>query len=122
MSDVNELAGRYIDTWNEKDPAARRAAVEALWTADGTYVDPLADVAGHDGIDAVIGAVQAQFPDFVFRLGSAVDAHHDLARFTWELGPEGGEAIVVGFDVMVLAEDGRIRNVHGFLDKVPAGA
>ncbi|MCO5970129.1 MULTISPECIES: nuclear transport factor 2 family protein [Actinoallomurus] len=120
MSDVNELVGRYIDTWNEKDPAARRAAVQALWAEDGTYVDPLADVRGHDGIDAVIGAVQGQFPDFVFRLGTPVDAHHDLARFTWELGPEGGEALVVGFDVVVLAEDGRIQHVHGFLDKVPA--
>ncbi|MEU6738778.1 hypothetical protein [Streptosporangium sandarakinum] len=49
-----------------------------------------------------------------------VDAHHDVARFTWHLGPEGGEAIVVGFDVAVLTGDGRIREVHGFLDRVPA--
>ncbi|MEV5754365.1 nuclear transport factor 2 family protein [Actinoallomurus sp. NPDC052308] len=120
MSDINELVGRYIDTWNEKDPAARRAAVEKLWTEDGTYTDPLADVAGHDGVDAVIAAVQNQFPDFVFRPGQLADAHHDLARFTWELGPKEGEAVIVGFDVVVLAADGRIRNVHGFLDKVPA--
>ena len=38
----------------------------------------------------------------------------------WELGPAGAEAIVVGFDVAVLAEDGRMEAVHGFLDKVPA--
>jgi SnoaL-like domain len=117
---MNELVDRYIDVWNEKEPAARRAAVEALWAEDGRYVDPLADVTGHAAIDAVIGAVQAQFPGFVFRHGSAVDAHHDVARFTWELGPEGEEAVVVGFDVAVLADDGRIRAVHGFLDKVPA--
>ncbi|MFB9830639.1 nuclear transport factor 2 family protein [Actinoallomurus acaciae] len=117
---MNELVNRYIDVWNEKDPAARRAQVEALFAADGRYVDPLADVTGHDGIDAVIGAVQQQFPEFVFRLGPSVDAHHDLARFTWELGPKDGEAIVIGFDVAVLAADGRIQNVHGFLDKVPA--
>jgi hypothetical protein len=49
-----------------------------------------------------------------------VDAHHNLARFTWNLGPEGGEPIVVGFDVAVLTEEGRISQVHGFLDKVPA--
>ncbi len=121
MSDVNELLGRYIGTWNEKDPAARRAAVEALWTEDGTYTDPMADVEGHDGIDAVIGGAQGQFPDFVFRLGSVVDAHHDLVRFTWELGPEGGEAPVVGFDVAVIAADGRLKDVHGFLDRVPVG-
>jgi hypothetical protein len=120
MSDMNELVGRYIDTWNEKDPAARRAAVQALWADDGRYVDPLADVAGHEGIDAVISAVQAQFPGFVFRLGPSVDAHHHLARFTWELGPEGEESVVTGFDVAVLAADGRIQDVHGFLDKVPA--
>ena len=28
---------------------------------------------------------------------------------------------MVGFDVAVFGEDGRIRAVHGFLDKVPAG-
>ncbi|MCW2860664.1 MAG: hypothetical protein JWP48_2372 [Actinoallomurus sp.] len=41
-------------------------------------------------------------------------------RFWWELGPQGGEAVVVGFDVAVIAQDGRIQVVHGFLDKVPA--
>ncbi|SDK61753.1 hypothetical protein [Nonomuraea jiangxiensis] len=49
-----------------------------------------------------------------------MDAHHDLARFTWELGPAGGEALVAGFDVAVLTEDGRVSKIHGFLDKVPA--
>jgi hypothetical protein len=56
----------------------------------------------------------------VFRVGPSVDAHHDLVRFTWELGPAGGEAVVVGTDVAVLDGDGRIRQVHGFLDKVSA--
>jgi hypothetical protein len=52
-------------------------------------------------------------------LGRPVDAHHDLARFTWELGPVDAEPLVIGFDVAVLSDDGRIRTVHGFLDKVP---
>lgn len=122
MSDFNELAERYIVTWNETDPAARRAAIEAIYTADATYTDPLVVAEGHDAIDATIAAVQAQFPGLVFRLGGGVDAHHDIARFTWELGPQDGEALVVGFDVAVRAEEGRIKAVHGFLDKVPAGA
>jgi len=120
MSDAQKLAERYLDAWNEKDPAARRAAIDALWTEGGTYVDPLAVAEGRDAIDATIGAVQQQFPDFVFRLAGDVDSHHNLARFTWELGPAGAEAVVVGFDVAVLTEDGRIDQVHGFLDKVPA--
>ncbi|MEU6034323.1 nuclear transport factor 2 family protein [Actinomadura sp. NPDC047616] len=120
MSDARELIERYLAAWNEKDPAARRAAVDDLWTEDAAYVDPLVVAEGRDAIDATIAAVQAQFPDFVFRLAGDVDAHHHLARFTWELGPEDGEAVVVGFDVAEFSEDGRLGKVHGFLDKVPA--
>lgn len=120
MSDFDDVIGRYIASWNERDPQRRRAAIEQLWTEDATYTDPLADVAGRDAIDGMIAAVQGQFPDFSFRLGGPVDAHHHIGRFTWELGPEGGEAVVVGFDVAVLDDTGRIKSVLGFLDKIPA--
>jgi hypothetical protein len=119
MSDIGDTVERYIAAWNETDPAARRAALDALATPDVTYVDPLAAVEGADAFDATIAAVRDQFPDFTFRLAGTPDAHHDQVRFTWELGPAGGEALVVGFDVAVLAADGRIRAVYGFLDKVP---
>ncbi|HXA61538.1 MAG TPA: nuclear transport factor 2 family protein [Streptosporangiaceae bacterium] len=120
MSDINNLVDRYLRTWNETDPATRRGAIDELWAEDGTYVDPMAVAEGRDAIDATIAAVQGQFAGFTFSLAGPVDAHHNLSRFTWNLGPEGGEAVVVGFDVAVLNEDGRIVNVHGFLDKVPA--
>ena len=45
--------------------------------------------------------------------------HYDRARFTRHLGPNGGEPVVVGFDVAILGEDGRLAGVHGLLDKVP---
>ncbi|MET8385301.1 nuclear transport factor 2 family protein [Streptosporangium canum] len=121
MNDTAKLVERYLATWNITDTAERRAEIDAIWAEDARYVDPLVDATGRDAIDATIAAVQQQFPDLVFTPGGDVDAHHDLARFTWNLGPEGGEAIVVGFDVAVLTEDGRIRTVHGFLDQVPAG-
>lgn len=95
----------------------------AAWTADGTYTDPLTDVRGHEGIAAVITAAHEQFPGFAFRLLGAVDGHHDTARFGWELVDEtDGSAPVAGFDVIVLDGEGRIRSVHGFLDRVPARA
>ncbi|WP_433893927.1 nuclear transport factor 2 family protein [Streptomyces sp. CA-111067] len=119
MSDVQYLVQRYIAVWNETDPAARRRQIDEVFAADARYTDPLADVRGRDALDAVIGAVQGQFAGLVFTLGP-VDAHHDLARFTWELGPAGGESLVVGFDVAVIGDDGLVSAVHGFLDKVPA--
>jgi hypothetical protein len=58
----------------------------------------------------------------VFSLDGPVDANHNQARFTWHLGPDGGEAIVIGFDVAVVDASGQIAAVYGFLDKVPAAA
>ena len=119
MSDFTKLAEQYIETWNETDPAARRALIDEIWAADGRYIDPLAEVTGRDQIDAVIAAAQRQFAGMRFRLAGAVDAHHDQARFTWELGPDG-TALVVGFDVARRDANGQLALVLGFLDKVPS--
>ncbi len=89
MTTYDELAQRYIDTWNQTDPSARRAAVDQLYTEDARYVDPLAAAEGRDEIAAMIGAVQEQFPGFTFRLAGPVDGHHNQARFGWEPGPAG---------------------------------
>lgn len=120
MNDIANVVERYIQVWNETDPAARRAAIDELWAENGTYTDPIAVAEGRDAFDATIAAVQAQFTGLRFSLAGPVDFHHDIARFTWNLAPEGEEAVVVGFDVAVFDADGRIANVHGFLDKVPA--
>jgi len=122
MTAPTDLAARYLAAWNETDTEARRAAVDALFTEDARYTDPLADVAGREAIAATIAAVQGQFPGFVFRLAGPVDGHHDQLRFTWHLGPDGQEAPIAGFDVAVTDGAGRIRSVLGFLDRVPAAA
>jgi hypothetical protein len=113
---ASDLVAQYLETWNETDPAARRKAIDSLWATDGVYSDPIATAEGRDQIDATIAAVQGQFPGLAFTLAGPVDAHHNIARFTWNLGDE----LVVGFDVLVLDADGQISKVYGFLDKVPA--
>ena len=79
----------------------------------------MADVRGHDGVDALIAGAQEQFAGLTFSPGEVLDAHHDVVRFTWHLGPAGAEPVVIGFDVAEVAEDGRLERVHGFLDRVP---
>ncbi|HEY2315969.1 MAG TPA: nuclear transport factor 2 family protein [Streptosporangiaceae bacterium] len=117
---MNDVITRYLNCWNETDPAARRKLIEDAWAADARYIDPLGEAHGRDAIDATIAAVQEQFPGLVFALAGPVDAHHKQARFTWGLGPAGAEPLVVGFDVAVTDEDSKIVTVLGFLDKVPA--
>ena len=117
---MQEIVEKYLASWNETDPGRRRALIDHVWAADGSYTDPLADLRGRAEIDAAVASVQQQFPGLEFTLAGPVDAHHNQARFTWNLGPADGEPVVVGFDVAVLDGDGQIRSVHGFLDKVPA--
>ncbi|MBF6547751.1 nuclear transport factor 2 family protein [Nocardia brasiliensis] len=118
---MDTIVAQYLEAWNTTDAAGRKAAVARVFTETAGYTDPLMAVTGHDAIDAGIAAAQAQFPGWTFRLAGPVDAHHDQVRFTWELGPADAPAVVVGFDVAVL-EQGKIANVYGFLDRVPATA
>ncbi|MEV8564337.1 nuclear transport factor 2 family protein [Streptomyces sp. NPDC051322] len=119
---VHETAvARYFTAWNAEGSEDIAKAVAAAWSEDGSYTDPLADVSGHEGIAAVIAAAKEQFPGFAFRQTGTLDGHHGVARFGWELvSAADGSAPVAGFDVIALADDGRIRTVHGFLDRVPA--
>jgi hypothetical protein len=120
---MEEIISKYLACWNETDPGARRALIDSVWAVNCSYTDPLAVLSGRDEVDYGIGMAQKQFPGMVFTLAGAVDAHHDVARFTWHLGPEGAEEpLVIGFDVAVVNGDGQLRAIHGFLDKVPAAA
>jgi hypothetical protein len=119
MTDITNLIDTYIATWNEGDPQRRRALVAQTFTEDGTYVDPLMQSAGTDGISEMIAGAQQQFPGHRFELAGAPDTHHDRVRFSWHLKPtDGDDVVAVGHDFGVIADDGRLRSVTGFLDPV----
>lgn len=118
---TTEIVDRYIAMWNETDAGRRRDLVARTWTEDASYLDPLMRGDGHGGIDAMVQAVQDRFPGHRFRRTGGIDAHNDRLRFSWELAPEGGAALVGGVDFGILAPDGRLRAITGFLDVVPGG-
>jgi len=52
MNQYEDVATRYIASWNETDPAVRRATLEGLWASDGFDVAVLTA----DGkVQAVLG-------------------------------------------------------------------
>jgi hypothetical protein len=116
-NDLNNLIHRYIDAWNETDAGRRQELVAGVWTDDGTYLDALMSGAGHDSITAMIGLAQQQFPEHRFELSFGPDAHNDRVRFAWRLyGPEGDAPVAAGTDFGVVAGDGRLSSVTGFLE------
>jgi hypothetical protein len=119
-SNPAEIAAQYISIWNENDPALRRTLIERTFTLQASYIDPLMQSAGHDGLDAMIAAAQAQFAGLRFSVSGKPDAHHDVVRFSWSLGAGDAEPLVCGTDIAVVAPDRRIERITGFLDKMPS--
>ena len=117
MTNITSVVDTYIASWNEPDEARRRELVGAAFADDARYLDPLMAGEGADGIAAMIGAAQAQFPGHRFELAFGPDAHNDVVRFAWTLVGDGG-AVAKGVDFATVGDDGRLRNVTGFLETV----
>ena len=72
MSNVNETVVHYLAAWNERDPARRRDFIAKTWADDGSYIDAHRHGKGHDAIDAMLAATQAQFPNYRLNLVSGI--------------------------------------------------
>jgi hypothetical protein len=121
MSNANESVVRYLAAWNEPDAKRRRDLVAQAWTEDGSYVDGARDGRGHEALTAMIGTALDHFPGYRLNLCSGIEAHHDYVRFSWVAGGTRESPLYIkGTDFAVLAEDGRIKSVVGFVDAAPA--
>ena len=114
------IADRYLAVWNERDDITRRARIAQLFAAGATYADPMMRGSGIEGIDAMIGAAQRQFPGHRFTLHGTPDGHNDVVRFSWTLAPDGGAPVAQGSDIAHIDGDGRLLRVTGFLDAASA--
>ena len=113
---------KYFDVWNEADNAKRLALAEQTWARDSRYVDPNTDVTGAGGFSEMVAAVHQQYPGYGFRLSSAVETHHDVLRFSWEIVDPDGNVAMSGIDVGRVAEDGRLASLQGFFGVTPPNA
>jgi hypothetical protein len=120
VTDLNELAERYVGIWNEPDADIRRKVIAELFAVDGTHVDEAVDVTGHDAIAAAVAQAHQHFVadgGFCFRSRGNADGFRNVVRFNWEMVPAGTDRVLaVGFDFLTLNEDGRIRVDYQFME------
>jgi len=119
MTDLTTIARNYFAAWNETDTTRRIGLLDAAFTRDVSYRDPIMQGDGHDGMTQLIEGVQQSFPGFRFSLRGTPDGFGEFIRFSWNLGPEGTESVIEGTDIGLIEND-RLKNITGFLDKVPA--
>jgi hypothetical protein len=121
-SQTESTITHYLEMWNEADDEVRREQARAVWAVEGRLADPLIDAVGPDAIAAAIGDLRDQMPGHSLTRTTAVDAHHDHARFGWTVnGPDGAVAIA-GIDVVTFSRDGRIQSAIGFFGEMEAVA
>jgi hypothetical protein len=123
MGNVNEIVVRYLSAWNEQDATRRRDLVAKTWSEDGTYVDGARQGAGHGGIDAMIAKAQETHLGYRLALASGIETHHQYVRFSWVAGGTAEAPLYIkGTDIGIIADDGRLKSVIGFVDAAPAPA
>ena len=111
---------RYVVMFNEADDVTRAALGKDVFVDDGRLVDPLVDATGPARIAAAIGVLRDQMPGHSLARTTAVDTHHDQARFGWTVNGPDGSVAVAGIDVVTFDADGRIQTAIGFFGDVAA--
>jgi hypothetical protein len=118
MTTTDELVGRYVAVWSEKDDDTRGEMVAELWADDAVHVIGSREVKGHADIEARVGDSYRDLVEekgFAFELNGDVAAHHDAVTFEIHMAPSnGGPVVWVGRMFLLLDVAGRIRRDYQF--------
>jgi hypothetical protein len=121
---VADIVDRYVAMWNEPDIDKRRLAIVELWAPDAHHLAKRHDCRGYAMIeDRVTRSYDASVAPGIntFRHAGNIDAHHNIMRFNWHMVRKATDEIAaVGFEMLVLSDDGRIQADYQFNDPTPA--
>ncbi len=118
-----EVATRYFEAWNRRDPEA----IAAILAPDGTYADPnVPDGLGPAATAGYAGGLFAAFSDLAFEVEWAAACGGGRVAAQWVmtgtndgpfqgLPPSGRAVRLPGADVIAIAGD-RVRSVTGYFD------
>ena len=119
-----DVAQRYFDAWNSRDPSA----IVATFTEGGTYNDPTSGgtLTGQALAEYTSGLFSA-FPDLSFEIVSAAPAGDGMVAAQWlmkgtnsgsfaGLPPTGQSVALPGADFIVVEGD-KVRSVQGYFDQ-----
>jgi hypothetical protein len=109
---------RILEAWNCHDIVATRSLLESAVTNDIVFIDPSIHAVGIDAFEANLRQFRSKYPDAVVRRTSAIDSHHDLHRYSWDIAVKD-QIILHGFDVAETHADGKCMRVLGFFGALP---
>jgi hypothetical protein len=113
--DLTTLIDTYCTAWNDPEPAARARLLAQAMTPDASYTDPTVHAASPAELLAHIERVREKRPGARVLRQGAMDAHHHVARFHWQVSSADGAVLREGIDIVTLSADGaKLTAVIGF--------
>jgi len=112
---LEHLVDQYIACWMDMETSARLSLLETLLSPDAFYCDPTIRVVGANDLAQHISGVVKQRPGAKLERTSQIDAHHDVARFGWNLVQADGQKLPESIDVIWLnADRNKLTGILGF--------
>ncbi len=123
MTDYDRLVDHYVAMWNKADAGNRKRLIAALWSEDCIHTNKRAEWHGHAAmLERVTGSYEKSIRDGGHRFEAMgnTEGYRNVVRLNWHMRPAGGGKIVAqGFELLVLADDGRIKADYQFIDPTP---
>ena len=115
MPDARSLLDANLhEVFSERDPDARRAAIERTYAEDVKFVDPEGEVVGREALDERAQELLDGAPgDYVLEEDGPRYFSTDTAALAWRLGPPGSP-VARGIDILTV-RDGRITVLRTLL-------
>jgi hypothetical protein len=119
MSAYPESLDAMFAAWNERDTAKVRGHLEQALSPEVEFIDPTIITRGIDEFEKNVCEFRAKYPDADIRRSVAVDVHHQLYRYSWEISVKS-KVFLVGMDVTQTNALGLVTKVLGFFGPLPA--
>lgn len=106
MPGANELLNANLhEVFSERDPDARRAAIERTYAEDVTFIDSEEEVVGREALnDRAQDLLDRNPPEFVLEEDSPRYVDAETGALAWRLGPPGSP-VVRGIDIITVRDD-----------------
>lgn len=111
---ITETIDRHLEAYALADAGRRNDLVASSWNLDGTLTDPPLAGRGHAEISALAEVVLTHYAGHRFERTTAVDTHHEFARYGWDLVGSDGTIAVSGTDFVELDDQGKLLRIVGF--------
>jgi SnoaL-like domain len=108
------LYANLHEVFSERDPDARRAAIERTYAEDVKFIDPEGELVGRQALNDRAQQLLDDAPaDFVLEEDGPRYVDTDTAALAWRLGPPGSP-VARGIDILTV-RDGRVSVLRTLL-------